>query len=366
LHSQFCGSQARAVTVAVYSSRLFKNINHAATREANVAKAAELLEKLYVMLCYSCRYTLFSAYDSFQSVGVSQEDFFRAVLRHKRRHENPRDFVQNSIELALKHELNRYTLSDDLLEAIVAFLDTPDLKEIAIATCDEMWSRASIEDASPRSASKSYEDRSIEYQRSEFLQNLARLGFLCHMALCEYDEAVEYFHKHYVQEEPEIALYVLLNMIDGYQHWDLGSLGENLRAGDPFQNPPSFGVKDSVSRDPGTRAGISLTGRRSANQKSAARMNTSLWNSMARSISPIQRPTAANAGKTGCCSRTAISFCDFLQMMSARIWMAFWIPYCSLWQGASGRGPTSCVQQDNESNLYRRRSCGPFGLRPVI
>jgi hypothetical protein len=67
-----------------------KNINHAATREANVAKAAELLEKLYVMLCYSCRYTLFSAYDSFQSVGVAQEDFFRAVLRHKRHHENPR------------------------------------------------------------------------------------------------------------------------------------------------------------------------------------------------------------------------------------------------------------------------------------
>src|SRR5690242_20656542 len=56
-----------------------------------------------------------SAYDSFQSVGVSQEDFFRAVLRHKRRHENPRDFVRNSIELALKHDLNRYTLYDDVL-----------------------------------------------------------------------------------------------------------------------------------------------------------------------------------------------------------------------------------------------------------
>jgi hypothetical protein len=69
--------------------------------------------------------------------------------------------------VALKHELNRYTLYDDLLEAIVAFLDTPDLKEIAIVTCDEMWSRASIEDASPRSASKSYEDCSIEYQRRE-------------------------------------------------------------------------------------------------------------------------------------------------------------------------------------------------------
>jgi hypothetical protein len=186
-----------------------------------VPRAAQLLEKLYVMLCYSCRYTLFSAYDSFQSVGVAQEDFFRVVLQHKRRHENPRDFVRNGIELALKHELNRYTLYDDLLEAIVAFLDTPDLKEIAIGTCDEMWNRASIVSAPARSASKSYEDRSIEYQRREFLQNLALLGFLCHMALCEYEKAVEYFHKHYVGEEPEIALYVLLNMIDRQQQWNL-------------------------------------------------------------------------------------------------------------------------------------------------
>jgi hypothetical protein len=36
--------------------RLFKQINHVATVEGNVAKAAELLQKLYVMLCYSCRY----------------------------------------------------------------------------------------------------------------------------------------------------------------------------------------------------------------------------------------------------------------------------------------------------------------------
>jgi len=201
--------------------RLFKDINRVATIEANVTKAAELLEKLYVMLCDSCRYVLFSGYDSFQSVGIAQEDFFRAVLQLKRRHGNLREFVRNGIELALKHDLNRYTLYEDLLEAIVAFLDTIDLKEIAVATCDEIRRDASTGYASSKPASKSYEDRSIECQRREFLQNLARMGFLCHMALCEYDEAVDYFRKHYVGEEPEIALYVLLNMIDRHQQWDL-------------------------------------------------------------------------------------------------------------------------------------------------
>lgn len=200
--------------------RLFKDINRAATIEANVAKAAELLEKVYVMLCHSCRYILFSGYDSFQSVGISQEEFFRAVLQLKRRYENPREFVRNSIELALKHDLNRYTLYDDLLEAIACFLDTTDLKQIAISTCDEIR-LASSADISPKSASKSHEDRSVEYQTREFLQNLARMGFLCHMALCEYDEAVDYFRKHYVGEEPEIALYVLLNMIERHQQWGL-------------------------------------------------------------------------------------------------------------------------------------------------
>jgi hypothetical protein len=201
--------------------RLFKHINHAASIEANVGKAAELLEKLYVMLCYSCRYTLFSGYDSFQSVRVEQEEFFRAVLRLKRRHENPREFVRNSIELALKHDLNRYTVYDDLLEAIIPFLDTADLKQIAITTCDEMWNPASVNISSARRALKSYEDHFAEEQRLEFIQNLARFGFLCHMALCENDEAVDFFRKHYVREEPEIALYILLNMIDRQQCPDL-------------------------------------------------------------------------------------------------------------------------------------------------
>jgi hypothetical protein len=41
------------------------------------------------------------------------------------------------------------------------------------------------------------------------------------MALCESDKAVDYFYKHYVGEDPEIALYVLLHMIDRHQQWDL-------------------------------------------------------------------------------------------------------------------------------------------------
>src|SRR3990172_323369 len=49
--------------------RLYKGLLAASADEGDIPEAANLLEKLYQLLCYSCSYTLFSAYDSFRSVG---------------------------------------------------------------------------------------------------------------------------------------------------------------------------------------------------------------------------------------------------------------------------------------------------------
>src|SRR5881409_3697066 len=78
---------------------------------------------------------------------------------------------------------------------------------------------------------------------------------------------------------------------------------------------------------------------------SSTSLCVSLWNSMARSTSPIQKPTGAFAGRTDCCSRTAISFCDSLSRMSARISMEFWISYFSLLQDVNTRSPTLCAHR---------------------
>ena len=42
-------------------------------------KAAELLEKLYRMLCYSCCYYLFNTEDPFRSVGIEQTEIYDMV-----------------------------------------------------------------------------------------------------------------------------------------------------------------------------------------------------------------------------------------------------------------------------------------------
>jgi hypothetical protein len=76
------------------------------------------------MLCYSCGQILFSGYDSFDSVDIRQAEFFQAILDIERKIKPPREFICNSVLLALGNDINRYTLWEELLEIIEARLDT--------------------------------------------------------------------------------------------------------------------------------------------------------------------------------------------------------------------------------------------------
>src|SRR5260370_33530016 len=61
--------------------RFFKEINATVVEPGSTEKASDLLENLYQMLCYACDFVLFSAYDPFQSAGITQPAFLDAVLR---------------------------------------------------------------------------------------------------------------------------------------------------------------------------------------------------------------------------------------------------------------------------------------------
>lgn len=198
--------------------RLFKELTQIGGEADHASEAAELLQRLYKMLCYSCDYVLFSAYDPFESVGISQSDFFHALLTAKRKVETPRDFVRNSILLVLNNSLNRYTLYEGLLEIVVSFLDTTDLKETAVEICDAIRNEVIHHKSDDQ---KKHSDHLTDYQTNERLQNLATMGWMCFMALGMPNDAVRYFRNHYSEENPEITLYVLLRMIEHYHEWHL-------------------------------------------------------------------------------------------------------------------------------------------------
>jgi hypothetical protein len=201
--------------------RLFKQLNGAVANSPDTKDAADLLERLYVLLSYSCRYMLFSAYDSFQSTGVGQAEFLQAVLRAKRQVQNPVEFVHDGILLALGHDLNRYTLYEDLMEVFVGHLSTADLKQLAIVACDLIREDV-LKNGLPRIHEGQWHDkRHNKYDMEKMLQNLVKMGFFCHMALCDHHEAVNYFRRYNVEKDPEISLYNLLQLIEGHRKDEL-------------------------------------------------------------------------------------------------------------------------------------------------
>jgi hypothetical protein len=218
--------------------RLFKELQQAAGDQDKAHTVGSLMKQLYRMLCYSCRYVLFSGNDPFDSVGIRQVDFFHAAITIGRKVEPPRDFIRNSILLAMDNDLNTHTLWEELLDVIVACLETADMKEMAIEVCNELRKNAA---AGRLRDLASFSKGAGDYRAKDFVNNLAVLGWMCHMALEQPDAATQYFFQYYVEKNPEVVLYVLLSMIEQRQSWDLwlktyeNAVGDGIRPREELQ-----------------------------------------------------------------------------------------------------------------------------------
>jgi len=193
--------------------RLYKDLLATSADENNVSEAARLLERLYQLLCYSCSRVLFSAYDSFESIGIGQEEFFRRVLALKYNCEDKNTFIKNALLSMVNNPLNRYTLHEDLIEVILEFAKTPDLREMTIANCSELIEIIKGEPSVQKEGPSAYDKHKSSYERREKLNTLTKMAFLCYARLYEYPKAISYFTANYCEPNKETALYVLLRML---------------------------------------------------------------------------------------------------------------------------------------------------------
>ncbi len=187
--------------------RLYKDLTLAASEDGNMQLAAELLEKIYQVLCYSFDYVLFTAWDAFQSIGVSQKEFFRRILTLKYQFEEKDKFIRDALLLMTKNALNRYTLHFDLMFVILDFLKTPDMREMAIKMTEELLEK----ERTHRPPAK--KEWSYDYGLKERINTLAEMGFFCYAELYDYDNAISFFKRHYRERDAEIRLYVLIELL---------------------------------------------------------------------------------------------------------------------------------------------------------
>jgi len=193
--------------------RLYKDLLATSSDESNVPEATRLLEKLYQLLCYSCSYVLFSAYDSFESIGIAQEEFFHRVLSLKYHCEDKNAFIKNALLLMVDNSLNRYTLHEDLMQVILEFAKTPDLREMTIANCSELIETLKKEPSIQKGRQSNYDKWQSDYEREGKINTLTEMAFLSYARLYEYSEAISYFKANYCKADKEVTLYVLLRML---------------------------------------------------------------------------------------------------------------------------------------------------------
>jgi hypothetical protein len=199
------------------AKRLYRSLVALAVDEANLPLASELLTKLYTMLCYSCEYTLFSAYDTFESVGIEQTTFFENVLELKFRHESPPEFVRNAIKLIVDHSINRYTLYSDLMEITLHYLHNFDILELALNICNELMTETKAKPSKQKNSLSGIGD----YRRTRKINNLVEMAFLCYGELQEFEQAIQYFGVNYIENTPEVKLYILLRFLFLFQQEEL-------------------------------------------------------------------------------------------------------------------------------------------------
>ncbi len=163
---------------------------------------AEILLKLYQFLCESCHTIYFNSEDVFESIGIEQKLFFRAVLNLLVEAKGKKSIIDEGISLSLHRGLSYDTTHSDLMNEVLNLLNIPDLKIDAINKINEILSQSK-----PKISDKNV----ILSSRQK--NDLAKFGFIIYASLGEYGNAIKIFKKNYHDSSAEVKLFVLVKLL---------------------------------------------------------------------------------------------------------------------------------------------------------
>jgi hypothetical protein len=189
----------------------YKEIVNIKNASVDILKQAEVLSNLYQLLCDACRYQYFSSDDPFNSVGITQTDFYRSVLQLIDKAQGQAGVVNKGIGLIVNNDLSTMTLYSDLMDEFILMLGNPDVKYAAIDLVNKMVA----ENKKPSAPKKSsyYDNFGETYRIESKNNNLAEFGYKLYASLFDYEEAIQLYKKHAKQSDSEVKLYILIRLL---------------------------------------------------------------------------------------------------------------------------------------------------------
>lgn len=202
------------------AKRLVEQLMTVAGEPAHQKDCAVLLEKLYVLFCYASGHYVFVSEEPLRTLKIPQEAFLKRVIMLKKQVDEPQRWIRDTLQLIIENGVDRETFTSTLLITLLEELPNAPLKEQATQICQQL-----VEDQkeklaqlqSPKKSRYSFTS-SNEYVEREKLNSLVEMIFILQSTLAEKEQAVQYYQQHYLEDNSEIKLYVLLREIKNYQH----------------------------------------------------------------------------------------------------------------------------------------------------
>ncbi|GAA4075242.1 hypothetical protein [Amphibacillus indicireducens] len=170
----------------------------------------EMLEELYKLFCYGSGHYVFASQEPFETIKISQGDFFEQIVLLKKSIEEPDRWLTDSLNLILTQSTATYTLPNCLLVILLGALNTAPLKERMIEITQQLLREKRLKLGKVNW-------KSIDIEDEEYLNTLVTMIFITKSELGESKEAIAFFKKHYIERTEEIKLFILLDMLEADQ-----------------------------------------------------------------------------------------------------------------------------------------------------
>ena len=171
-------------------------------------EAVDLLTKLYKMMCYACNYYLFSTIDSFQSVGISQYNFYSMLVEKTLKLGYTEETITNLLVCAATGGLSAISLNFEQETVLLSYLNTQDNLYLTINKAKELIDSENKKITKDRG----YSNRNYFIECN--IKNYCDVILMAEIKLKEYDEGIKYYFDHVKDEDMEVVLHQALDVID--------------------------------------------------------------------------------------------------------------------------------------------------------
>lgn len=186
--------------------KYYKELNNVLANNPNYEIANNLLIELFIRLSYGCYSLLFTNWETFRAIGVSQYDYYDNIVKRILYNGYTEDNMQKCVNLLTVYK-DSYSLSYDLFCSFIANLKTSMNREMAIGLLDEKIK------VLKEKLDKS-KDNHIIYEIKEDINNFTECILEIYCLLNEIDTGIKYFHNNYIENNKEIKEYILLEKLE--------------------------------------------------------------------------------------------------------------------------------------------------------